>query len=932
MQEIIYTGEHLLPGQIGHFSIILSFVALAFSIFSYWKQTKSNEISAWNSLGRAGFVLHCICLLTLIMMLFYVMKNQMYEYVYAQAHVSDDLPMKYILSAFWEGQEGSFLLWMFWHAFMGLLLIKSAKHWEAPVLVVLGLIQIFIHSMILGLHIEIGDFIYKVGSNPTLLLRDTMDAPIFQNADYLSMIKGDGLNPLLQNFWMTIHPPTIFFGFASVSIPFAFAIAGFWKKDYKGWLEPCLRWSLVSGTMLGLGIFMGCVWAYIALTFGGYWAWDPVENMSLVPWLFMVAGIHALLIAKSTGYSIRSGYIMFSLSFITLLYSTFLTRSGVLGDTSVHAFTEMGLEWQLVSFIAFFAAMALITFIKTRKIKLNPPREESIYSKEFWMQIGVLILMFSSFLITVSTSVPVYNKIMEFFNPDFIGKVIMDPVAHHNKYQLWIAVFIALFSAKVLFLRFGEFNGPSRIKKFALINLAFALLGGILTYLFAQIVNYYQWHYCVLAFACFYSLSANVYYLFLEAKFQPKRINTVMAHMGFALMILGSITSGLNKKVISSNPFAQEGVVQDENLGKVIQLIKDKPFFVRDYWLTYESDTTIGHNRIFKIRFDRQDEKGNIVETFHVNPDVLYSNDLTKVAAQNPDTKHYLGSDIFTYIAGLPGSQMDVTTAKEEEDSLKYDSFTLGFNDTIDLKEAMVVLQSIEYTPVHKDYKKEENDFGVGLKLKVLDKEKQTEFNAAPMVSVHENLIFDYPAIVNDLNLKFKLNEHFLEKLFTPENELDYENFYLKQGEKKTIKGYTVELNELSNKIEHRNYTAQDGDIAIAADLNIRKSDYQFACNPVYVIRGSRPYGIKEYDSQEGLHVRFVSINPDSELFEFKIAKDNRDLNNIPIDIAQNVPRKDIIILSAQRFPGINLFWLGCSMMIFGLFFAFLSKMKADYA
>jgi cytochrome c-type biogenesis protein CcmF len=128
-----------------------------------------------------------------------------------------------------------------------------------------------------------------------------MDAPIFSNADYLNLIKGTGLNPLLQNYWMTIHPPTLFLGFASTSIPFAFAMAGFMHKDHKGWLKPVLPWALFSGMILGTGILMGGAWAYEALSFGGYWAWDPVENMSLVPWLILIAGIHTNLIARNTG-------------------------------------------------------------------------------------------------------------------------------------------------------------------------------------------------------------------------------------------------------------------------------------------------------------------------------------------------------------------------------------------------------------------------------------------------------------------------------------------------------------------------------------------------------------------------------------------------------------------------------------------------------
>ena len=194
-------------------------------------------------------------------------------------------------------------------------------------------------------------------------------------------------------------------------------------------MKPVFPWALFSGAILGTGILMGGAWAYEALSFGGYWAWDPVENMSLVPWIILIAGIHGNLIARSTGYSIKSTYLFYLLTFVFIVYSTFLTRSGILGDTSVHAFTEMGLETQLILFLGFFTLGSLLLyFIKLRQIPA-PEKEESSGSKEFWIFIGSLVLIFSAVLITVSTSLPVYNKIRQIFDPNFIGRVITDPRA-----------------------------------------------------------------------------------------------------------------------------------------------------------------------------------------------------------------------------------------------------------------------------------------------------------------------------------------------------------------------------------------------------------------------------------------------------------------------------------------------------------------------
>ncbi|MEL7020088.1 MAG: cytochrome c biogenesis protein CcsA, partial [Bacteroidota bacterium] len=468
--EINYIGEHLWPGRIGHAAIVLSFVMSLLGVIAYAMATQKRADTAlansWRRVGRSAFVLHGLGVLSVIGIIFFIMHQQYYEYQYVWAHVSEDLPIEYILAAFWEGQEGSFLLWMFWHVILGFVLMGTAKRWESPVMSVLSSIQLWIGSMILGLYFGFGEEAFKLGSNPLMLLRDTMNAPIFNNADYLALVKGNGLNPLLQNYWMTIHPPTLFLGFASTAIPFAYAIAGLWTKEHKAWLRPALPWALFSGAILGTGILMGAAWAYEALSFGGYWAWDPVENMSLVPWIILVAGIHTNLIARSTGHSIKSTYLFYLLTFVLIVYSTFLTRSGVLGETSAHAFTEMGLETQLVGFILTYLLLSIGLYAFRQKSVPIPVKEEATASKEFWMFIGTLVLLFSSLLITASTSLPVYNKIREAFDPLYLGQVITDPIEHYNKYQLWIGIFIGLLSGGAQYLRWREHNFSAFAKRF----------------------------------------------------------------------------------------------------------------------------------------------------------------------------------------------------------------------------------------------------------------------------------------------------------------------------------------------------------------------------------------------------------------------------------------------------------------------------------
>ena len=351
---------HSFIGDLGHLFVILSFISALFAAFSYFIAAKTDDLEkkrAWTQNGRSIFFFHSFTVVGIVFCLFWIIYNHYFEYHYAWSHSSLHLPTHYMISCFWEGQEGSFLLWMFWHAVLGLVLLFTAKKWTGPVLGTIAAVQAFLSSMVLGVYI----FGYKIGFSPFILIREmpeNIGLPWTEISDYLtrfpSFMDGTGLNPLLQNYWMTIHPPTLFLGFASTIVPFAFAIGALLRKDYKGWIKPALPWAFFSVSILGTGILMGGAWAYEALSFGGFWAWDPVENSSLVPWLTMVACAHLILVQKNRGGVLPSALFLSIISFLLVLYSTFLTRSGVLGDSSVHAFVDLGLSGQLLIYLLFY--------------------------------------------------------------------------------------------------------------------------------------------------------------------------------------------------------------------------------------------------------------------------------------------------------------------------------------------------------------------------------------------------------------------------------------------------------------------------------------------------------------------------------------------------------------------------------------------------
>jgi cytochrome c-type biogenesis protein CcmF len=936
MNEINYVGEHLWVGKLGHFLILAIFIGSLLSAFSYIKNVREGN-EGWLKLARWAFVSHTLAVLSVIGLILYIMMSKYYEYQYVWTHVSDELPFQYLFAAFWEGQEGSFLLWMFWNVILGLILLSRKGKWESPVLAIFAIIQAVLGSMILGIYVGWQEYSFKLGSSPFQLLRDTMDAPIFGQADYLELIKGNGLNPLLQNYWMTIHPPTLFLGFSSTLVPFAFALSGLWVKDHQGWLRSALPWALFSAGILGIGILMGGAWAYEALSFGGYWAWDPVENMSLVPWLILIGGIHTHLVAQSTGQSLRSTYFFYLLSFALVVYSTFLTRSGILGETSVHAFTEMGLEAQLLFFLGSVCLISLVFFIYRYKGIPVPEKEEALSSREFWMFMGSLVLFFSGILIAGSTSLPVYNKIHQIFEPLYQGRVITDPIPHYNKYQIWIALFIMILSSATQYLRFKEINWDKNRKKFLIHTGIHLIISSILFYPANLWLKPIAWQYHLMLFAGLYAVVANIAILLSYFQTKTKWVSSVFSHTGFGVMIIGILASGLNQKVISNNPFIMEGLIEgasEESLRKNILIFKDTPIRMQQYEVTYQSDTLDHFTRIYTLKFVENDKENRRIDSFFLNPSVIYDKSFTKIAASNPATFRYWDKDIFTHIASLPQVEMDLELRKQKEDSLTYETLNLGLNepyffkdrqyledqDTQIVREYKMILTGIDYSPEHPEYQPQKGDLAIGVDVKIERNDDEKVIDAKPVIVLRENLLYSYPVQINEWSTRIRLPESIFENLYTFEEDLRYQSFRLgvrdriiKNENEIIFEGY------VRNPVTH-DYLAEEGDLAVGANIRVTsKEGKSYRVMPVFLIRKGEPLNVKSEIPELGIHLRFPLLDPKTEKAEISYAYAPKKKEPIPLEISTEALRSDYIVLEAIEFPGINLFWGGSSMMMLGL-------------
>lgn len=736
-------GQNMLFGKVGHFLIILSFAtslaACIAYIFATINRNDTSKSFPWISFGRKMYILHAVTVFGVMSSLLIIIHSHLFEYKYVWEHTSKSLPTYYQFSAMWSGQEGSTLLWMFWHGILGCVLIFKAKDWESPVLSIVALAQVLLGSMLLGIHL----FGYKFGSSPFALMRDTMDIPVFKmNPDWVPE-DGTGLNPSLQNYWMVIHPPTLFLGFAACTIPAAYAISSLWLKDFTGWVKPVLPWSLFALMILGTGILMGGAWAYEALSFGGFWAWDPVENASLVPWLILAAGIHTLMAYKHTGYSLHATYLFFIGSFLMVLYSSFLTKSGILGDASVHSFTDLGMSGQLVVIILAFLIPAIYLFIDRTLKKQIPAKheEEQLSSREFWLFIGSLVFIFASVHIIVLTSFPVINKI-------FGAKLAppSDIKSHYNNVQIWMATLVALGSAITQFFKYKK-TDYIKVSKQLLIAFAVSVALSI-----AIVIPFklYRLDYVLLIFCGLFSILANAQYVFQVLNGKWKIAGGSVSHIGFAIMLIGILVSQGRQEVLSVNKFGIDygkGFSENE-IAENVLLYENEPANMGKYRVTYLGDSFAVQNIYFNVKYEELDKKGNVRNTFVLHPNILMNSKMGNNPV--PSTRKTLGSDLYTHITSAPLKE-DGTPV----DSMVQDTYTVAVGDTIPASRCMVVFEGINPDAEIKGFQKQPKDIAIGAKMKFISMD--TTYNIEPVYLVREVVATSVPARVEKNNVSFSV-------------------------------------------------------------------------------------------------------------------------------------------------------------------------------
>lgn len=581
--------------MIGSMLISLAFASATISLVAYLMLLRRHNDRV-QSVARVGFHATVATFMCAVAALLSLILTHQFQYEYVWAHSSTNLSTPLLIASFYAGQEGSFMLWTLGVATIGIAVLGYAQRvrYEAPAMatymavMTLLLLILVVQSPFLTLHQAFPEQNLPAGFIPE---------------------QGKGMNPSLENIWITIHPPILFIGFAAMTVPFVFAIAALIKRDYQRWIAISLPWVLFASMSLGFGIMLGGWWAYETLGWGGFWGWDPVENGSLIPWLVCVALAHTMLVQKRTGSVdartgavtvgglVKTNLFLATMAFGTILYSTFLTRSGVLGDTSVHSFVSAGnfVYVVLLAIMVLFVGLGLGMMIVRWRDLRQAARPMQVLSRENALGIGSAVLLASATAVLIGTSWPI---LMPLFNKP---KVAVPPT-FYNEIHLPIAMLLVLVNGISMTLKWRS-STPREFMRATSGTLAVAITGTAALF----VSGIQDPIYVALAFGSLFALVVNVKIGAKIARGNPRFIGAYVSHAGIALMMLGIVFTGRYS-------------VTDH-----VQLVQGETKQALGYHITYRGPQQVEIEKTDREKYEHVVELTRDGQTHEARPVLFYS-------------------------------------------------------------------------------------------------------------------------------------------------------------------------------------------------------------------------------------------------------------------------------------------------------------------
>ena len=669
--------------MVGSILVQLAFVTCLLSVVCYFRVHLRNDerLLKWARLFYHATV--ATVMVTAAVLLYLILTHQ-FQYTYVWSYSNKELSLPLLISTFYAGQEGSFMLWTLFTSLIGVFLLQDSakKGYEPQVMTAFGLIELMLLVMLLV-------------KNPFTYVWETWTGQV--EAGFIP-VNGRGLNPLLQNYWMVIHPQVMFSGFAAMGVPYAYAVAALLKRDYLNWIKPATPWLVYGCVVLGTAIMMGGFWAYETLGWGGYWGWDPVENSSLVPWLFGVAAIHTTLSQRKSGAFIKTNLVLSMLCFIFVLYSTFLTRSGVLGETSVHSFVDPGMwaYWLLVGMLALFIGLGATLLILRRKEMPKGSRQHTYFSREFALFLGSIAIVCTAIFVSVGTSSPLISNI-------FQGKTTAVDISYYSTTTIPLGIAIGILCGMAQLFWWTK-SDTSELRK----NLRLPILLSVLSTVILIILGVRTVLIALFVFGAAFALFSNLLVGWRIIRGNPKFAGGSITHIGLAIMFIGFVASSkYDEKVTISLP-------QGESVDAL------------GYKLTYVGYRPIDQEKFgFDVNVEAKDKPPRVVSP------IMYYSEYSKGLMRNPDILNLVSKDF--YLAPLSLEQADDGSKK----AVKTMTFKRG--ETHRLGNVDVTFVDFDFPVMEKAAMLEGRDVRIGAKLEVKEgSKKATSVVPAKLISKGE--------------------------------------------------------------------------------------------------------------------------------------------------------------------------------------------------
>ena len=597
-----------------------------------------------SKIGRMAYYVSVGCAAgALLYLLQCILSGSRYDIAYVNDNSSLRDGLLYRISSLWAGQGGSMLLWAVFGGVIGLFLLRKLER-SSPVL--------------LSFWCSVQAFFL------TLLV---VDDPMRKLVDFQPGTMGGGMNPLLKNPWMVIHPPVVFLAYALLAVPAALAIQALIDGDASKWAKKCLPWAIGAWVAMTAGLVLGMIWSYEVLGWGGYWGWDPVENASLVPWLFSTALVHGLVLQRQRGRMMRWNIVLAFAAFLSVLYATFLTRSGILSQISVHAFGDAEnframpiypwLKWVPIGFsalcIGFLAARWRVMSSKEKK-------PLAVDSRDLAISVGVIIICLFALVVLVGTTFSTFS-----------GGKDLQP-SFYTTMSVPLALAAIFFIALSPLMTWGAGDGQSLKKGIGLTNALLAigavtvvaimavgmslLSPGLAHRAFGWLASDTRSHIAAgsLLLLIGTALVALITAVMAGARSSLRRCGPYVAHVGVALVIIGIVFSATGKS-------------------SVIDLTEGgKPVHAQGYALSYQGRHHVSDEKdIMHVTVDRNGRrfnapltvvnsdrgvtmfpfiKNSVLSDLYVAPDKILSETITPYLSWN-------GKSWVAHPAAIPGSK-----------------------------------------------------------------------------------------------------------------------------------------------------------------------------------------------------------------------------------------------------------------------------------